>query len=86
MDVFFQIIYTTWKYPNIHFLKSDVAISLPELPTMDPPIRSKAYLDRSKRSAPDVNWLSVHKYDIYHEIRIIGIAANVLIQFDASEN
>ena len=49
--------------------------SLPKLPTMDPPIRSKAYLDRSKRSAPVnwVNWLCVHKYDIiiiYIYIRI----------------
>lgn len=60
MCVFPNYIYTTWKYPNIHFLKSDVAISLPKLPTMDPPIRSKAYLDRSKRSAP---WYSSKRLD-----------------------
>ena len=57
-------LHTTWKYPNIRFFEARFAISLPKLPTMDPPIRSKAYLDRSKRSAPDVNWLCVHKYDI----------------------
>lgn len=60
MDVCFSKLYRTWKYPNIHSLKSDVAISLPKLPTMDPPIRSKAYLDRSKRSAP---WYSSKRLD-----------------------
>ena len=57
--VFFQIIYNLEisKHP---FLKSDVAISLRKLPTMDPPIRSKAYLDRSKRSAP---WYSSKRLD-----------------------
>ncbi len=63
---------------------------LPKLPTMDPPIRSKAYLDRSKRSAPDVNWLSIRKYlynDMNHWYSIKQyMYQSVLIHFDTSEN